>query len=119
MREEKAQMSERAKRICKVASGLVLAALVVTSAVLVVGTATAPPVKAWGTLPPCDFLAGGGWIVHNGAKANFGVAGGCKPASPTGGHLQYIDHGTGLHRHSPGITPSVFQPDASNDTDPQ
>src|SRR6266436_3611340 len=94
MREEKPQMSERAKRICKLGSGLVLVALVVTSAVLVVGTATAPRVEAWAT-PPCDFLTGGGWIVHNGAKANFGVGGGCKQGSPTWGHLEYIDHGTG------------------------
>ncbi len=101
-------MSERAKRICKVASGLVLVALVVTSAVLVVGTATAPPVKAWGTLPPCDFLTGGGWIVHNGAKANFGVAGGCKHGSPTWGHLEYIDHGTGLNVHWTSITGYFF-----------
>ena len=112
-------MSERAKRICKVASGLVLVALVVTSAVLVVGTATAPPVKAWGTLPPCDFLTGGGWIVHNGAKANFGVAGGCKHGSPTWGHLEYIDHGTGLNVHWTSITGYFFWDDGSNGTDPQ
>src|SRR5260370_42202335 len=93
MREEKPQMSERAKRICKLGSGLVLVALVVTSAVLVVGTATAPRVEAWAA-PPCDLLTGGGWIVHNGAKANFCVGGGCKHGSPTWGHLEYIDHGT-------------------------
>src|SRR5260370_26588651 len=97
MREEKAQMSERAKRICKVASGLVLAALVVTSAVLGVGTATAPPPKASGTLPPCDFLPGGAWIVHNGPNANFGAAGGCKHGQPTRGHPVYIAPATGLH----------------------
>ena len=84
-------MNERAKRICRLASGLVVAALVVTSAMLVVGTATAPSVKAWATLPPCDFLTGGGWIVYNGNKANFGVGGGCKHGSPTWGHLEYIE----------------------------
>ena len=26
---------------------------------------------------PCDFLTGGGFIIYNGAKANFGVGGGC------------------------------------------
>src|SRR5882762_171290 len=107
MREEKPQMSERAKRICKLGSGLVLVALVVTSAVLVVGTATAPRVEAWAT-PPCDFLTGGGWIVHNGAKANFGVGGGCKHGSPTWGHLEYIDHGTGLNVHGTDITGYFF-----------
>src|SRR5690349_13641763 len=108
MREEKAQMSERAKGICKLASGLAVVALVVTSAVLVVGTATAPPVRAWATLPPCDFLTGGGWIVYNGNKANFGVGGGCKHGSPTWGHLEYIDHGTGLNAHWTAITAYEF-----------
>src|SRR5206468_11544623 len=42
----------------------------------------------------CDFLTGGGFIIHDGAQANFGVAGGCKHGSPTWGHLEYIDHGT-------------------------
>src|SRR5712691_10329974 len=104
MREEKPQMSEGAKRICKLASGLVLVALVVTGAVFVAGTATAPPVRAWETLPPCDFLTGGGWIVYNGNKANFGVAGGWQHGSPTWGHLEYIDHGTGLNVHWTSIT---------------
>jgi len=110
-------MSERAKRICKLGSGLVLVALVVTSAVLVVGTATAPRVEAWAT-PPCDFLTGGGWIVHNGAKANFGVGGGCKHGSPTWGHLEYIDHGTGLNVHWTSITEYQFIDDGTG-TDPK
>src|SRR5712692_5059480 len=106
MREEKPQMSERAKRICKLGSGLVL----------VVGTATAPRVEAWAT-PPCDFLTGGGWIVHNGAKANFGVGGGCKNGSPTWGHLEYIDHGTGLNVHWTSIT--GYFPVGSTGADPK
>ena len=33
---------------------------------------------------PCDFLTGGGFIIRDsGAKANFGVGGGCKHGSPT------------------------------------
>jgi hypothetical protein len=45
----------------------------------------------------CDFLTGGGFIVRDtGAKANFGVGGGCKDGSPTWGHLEYIDHGMDL-----------------------
>jgi len=118
MREEKAQMNERAKRICRLASGLVVLALVVTSGILVVGTATAPPVKAWAT-PPCDFLTGGGWIVYNGNRANFGVGGGCKHGSPTWGHLEYIDHGTGLNVHWTSITEYQFLDDGSNGTDPK
>ena len=112
-------MNERAKRICRLASGLVVLALVVTSGILVVGTATAPPVKAWATLPPCDFLTGGGWIVFNGNKANFGVGGGCKHGSPTWGHLEYIDHGTGLNVHWTSITEYQFLDDGSNGTDPK
>ncbi len=53
---------------------------------------------------PCDFLTGGGFIFYNGSKANFGVGGGCKNGSPTWGHLEYIDHGTGLNVHWTSIT---------------
>jgi hypothetical protein len=52
----------------------------------------------------CDFLTGGGFIINNGAKANFGVGGGCKHGTPTWGHLQYIDHGAGLNVHWTSIT---------------
>jgi hypothetical protein len=59
------------------------------------------PADAW----VCDFLTGGGFIIRDsGAKANFGVGGGCKHGSPTWGHLQYIDHGTGLNVHWRSIT---------------
>ena len=48
----------------------------------------------------CDFMTGGGWIIHNGAKGTFGVGGGCKHGSGVTtpeywGHLEYHDHGTG------------------------
>lgn len=60
-------------------------------------------------IPPCDFLTGGGFIIRDsGAKANFGVGGGCKHGSPTWGHLQYIDHGTGLNVHWTSITAYLF-----------
>jgi hypothetical protein len=42
---------------------------------------------------PCDFVTGGGFIVHSGAKANFGVAGGVKNGA-FWGHLEYNDHTT-------------------------
>lgn len=64
--------------------------------------------------PPCDFLTGGGFIIttasftHPPAKANFGVGGGCKHGSPTWGHLEYIDHGTGLNVHWTSITAYLF-----------
>ena len=67
---------------------------------------------------PCDFMTGGGFIIHNGAKANFGVGGGCKNGSPTWGHLEYIDHGTGLNVHWTRIT-GYFEEDKSTDSNGQ
>ena len=52
----------------------------------------------------CDFLTGGGFIIVDGAKANFGVGGGCKNGTATWGHLEYIDHGSGLNVHGTSIT---------------
>ncbi len=62
-------------------------------------------VSAWA----CDFLTGGGYIFVNGAKANFGVGGGCKKNvpdqhGPYWGHLEYHDHGNGLNAHWQTIT---------------
>ncbi len=63
----------------------------------------------------CDFLTGGGFIVRDtGAKANFGVGGGCKDGSPTWGHLEYIDHGIGLNVHWTSIT-AYMEIDSSAD----
>lgn len=62
-----------------------------------------PPI----TPPNCnghDFVTGGGWItVSSGAKANFGVAGGIRDGA-LWGHLEYIDHGTGMNVHGTGVT---------------
>ena len=71
---------------------------------------------------PCDFLTGGGFIVttgsgtHEPAKANFGIGGGCKHGSPTWGHLQYIDHGTGLNVHWTAITAYLMEGDGEGQT---
>jgi hypothetical protein len=71
---------------------------------------------------PCDFLTGGGFInttasgQHPPAKANFGVGGGCKDGSPTWGHLEYIDHGTGLNVHWQTITAYLAEGDGLGDT---
>jgi hypothetical protein len=54
------------------------------------------------------------WVAP-GAKGNFGVGGGCKHGSPTWGHLNYIDHGTGLHVHWTAITGYFFFPDPGTD----
>ena len=57
----------------------------------------------------CDFLTGGGYIIRpSGAKANFGVAGGCKGGSPTWGHLEYTDRGEGLQVKWASITAYFF-----------
>ncbi len=60
--------------------------------------------------PACtaaDFVTGGGWIVpSSGARGNFAVAGGIKN-NGFWGHLEYIDHGTGLKVHGTGVTAYV------------
>jgi len=55
---------------------------------------------------PSDFVTGGGFIVFpNGAHGNFGVAGGCKNGA-FWGHLEYVDHGSGL---APASAPTPFR----------
>jgi hypothetical protein len=60
-----------------------------------------------GTPPPagdCGKLTGGGWIpTSTGAKASFAVSGGIRDGAYWG-HLNYIDHGTGMHVESSGVT---------------
>jgi hypothetical protein len=74
---------------------------------------------------PCDFLTGGGYILttasgaHAEAKANFGVGGGCKHGSPTWGHLEYIDHGTGLNVHWTSITAYMLEAEGDTSADPK
>jgi len=68
----------------------VIGALGVVALVLVGGAA-----GAQGPLP-CDFVTGGGYIINNNAKANFGVGGSCKAGGDghgLWGHLEYVDHG--------------------------
>jgi len=59
----------------------------------------------------CDFLTAGGYITSTAsgspANANFGIGGSCKPGGDQHGlwgHLEYIDHGTGLNVHWTTIT---------------
>jgi hypothetical protein len=74
---------------------------------------------------PCDFLTGGGFIIttasgtHEPAKANFGVGGGCKHGSPTWGHLEYHDHGTGLNVHWTSIRAYLLEGEEVGRTDPR
>ncbi len=70
---------------------------------------------------PCDFTTGGGWILipngtasgsaalpESGAKANFGLVGGCKNGGFFG-HVNYVDHNNGLHVSSTQIL-AYFDP---------
>jgi hypothetical protein len=66
--------------------------------------------------PSCnDFVTGGGWITGtpSGAKGNFGVGGGIKDGS-FWGHLNYIDHGNGMHVKATSVTGYQVDP---NDPD--
>ncbi len=91
-----------------------------TAAALVL---TASSASAW----QCDFLTGGGFIMttashtHPLDKANFAIAGGCKKNvpdqhGPFWGHLEYIDHNTGLNVHWETITAYI---EYSTNTDGQ
>ncbi len=79
-----------------------------STAGVTLGFVSSPP-------PPCDFLTGGGWITGtpSGAKANFGVAGGIKNGA-FWGHLNYVDHGTGMQVKATAVTGYAEDP---NDPD--
>ena len=82
--------------------------VVVSSSFAGVTCGTSSSGSGGGTNPPgsCnDFLTGGGWITGtpSGAKANFGVGGGFKNGA-FWGHLNYIDHGTGMHVKATAVT---------------
>lgn len=49
-----------------------------------------------------DFITGGGWIASSG-RDTFAVAGGLRNGS-LWGHLQYVDHSTGLKVKGTGVT---------------
>lgn len=91
-----------------------------TLAVAAASLSTEHRAIAWDA--PCDFMTGGGFIIttasgtHLPAKANFGIGGGCKHGSPTWGHLEYIDHGTGLNVHWTSITAYLAEGDGAGDT---
>ena len=112
-------MNQRTRIMSKLLSALATGGLLtaaVAAGVLILGT-TAPPVQAWFSSLPCDFLTGGGWILppagsSNGVKANFAIGGGCKngstpgpPPIPYWGHLNYLDHGTPI---KPLTAPTPF-----------
>src|SRR2546426_10039133 len=90
------------KKMRKVTCLLAVASLVgVATLMLAGGSASAQST--------CDFLTGGGFIIRpSGAKANFGVAGGCKGGSPTWGHLEYTARGEGLQVQWTPLTAYFF-----------
>src|SRR5688572_16799232 len=49
-----------------------------------------------------DMATAGGFILVNGANANFGLN--ARDPSAPSGHVNYVDHGTGLHVRSTDIT---------------
>jgi len=86
-----------------VADALVSTALAVIGPLLVVG--------GGGGGGNCeDFVTGGGWITKDGAKGNFGVAGGIRKGE-FWGHLEYIDHGKGMKVKGTGVTAYTSDPD--------
>src|SRR6187402_3205710 len=56
------------------------------------------------TPTPCDFITGGGFVFKdNGEMVNYGIHAGCKNGEYWG-HINYVDHGLGLHVRSTEIT---------------
>ena len=88
-----------------------LAALLVPLAAVAIKPAVATAQGSGGTggsgptVPtPCDFITSGGFVnTDSGRDANFGVHGGCKNDG-FWGHVNYVDHATGLHLDSVEIT---------------
>jgi len=80
-------------------------------ALMVIATVLATrPAVAWETEQvPCDFVTGGGWILHHGAHGNFGVGGGVKNGA-WWGHLEYNDHGMTppLKVHGTSVTSYLY-----------
>jgi hypothetical protein len=96
-----------------------LAALLVPLAAVAIRPAIASAQGSGGTgggatVPsPCDFTTSGGFVKTDaGAEANFGAHGGCKHDG-FWGHLNYVDHATGLHVDSVEIT-GYLTPDPSS-----
>lgn len=68
-----------------------------------------------------DFLTGGGFIIttaggtHPADRGNFGVGGGVRNGD-WWGHLNYIDHSSGLHVHGTSVTAYFRSPDDPADS---
>ncbi len=91
----------------------IILSFVVASLVLLVNGRVFP----WGNeQPPKDFVTGGGFIfcTPSGAEGNFGVGGGVKNGA-FWGHLNYLDHGMGLHVTGTSVT-NYFDPSPPSTT---
>jgi hypothetical protein len=75
-------------------------------------------ITATGTPPPseeeCGKVTGGGWVsgTPSGAKGTFGMSGGIRRGA-FWGHLNFIDHGTGMKVQSSAVT--NFQNDPADE----
>jgi len=68
-----------------------------------------------------DFTTGGGWIFPLSPsgpplpdKATFAAAGGVNPSGKALGHLEYVDHNTGMNVHDVDIPSCVIPPSMSD-----
>jgi hypothetical protein len=77
-------------------------------------SASDDPVENVGVPNPCDFATSGGFVLlDSGSKASFGAHGGCKNGE-FWGHVNYVDHATGLHVSSTEVTGYVQPFDDAN-----
>ena len=56
--------------------------------------------------PGNDMVTAGGFIAVDGSRGNFGLN--ARDPSDPSGHVNYVDHGTGLHARSTDITAYVI-----------
>jgi hypothetical protein len=104
-------MSDNRRTTGKAMFTLVAGVLVVTALMFL----KSRPASAHIIPVPCDFTTGGGFVIKDsGAKANFGFVAGCKHGAFFG-HVNYVDHETGLHVSSDSIT-GYTEPSATETT---
>lgn len=82
------------------------------------GALTAGSAHAHFVPAPCDFITGGGWVLEDGAKVNFGAHGGCKNGA-FWGHVNVVHHGFNppAHLKSTRITGYLMDPAFPNARD--
>jgi hypothetical protein len=119
--DRQTDVREKTQRLLRGSLKHVRAAALAAALVPLASVAVSPAVAQGGgsggvpTVPsPCDFVTSGGFVLTNGGQpANFGVHGGCKNGA-FWGHLNYVDHSTGLHITSVGVTGYLTPSPGSN-----